>query len=306
MKFGMSIIVRGPDCGRETFEAMAAKAEETGLDALWVSDHLVIPALKTSRYPGRADGSMPDTWLHSYYQPFSVLNYMAALTTTVRLGMSVLILPMRNPIEVAAQIAELDCLSGGRVNFGIGVGWYREEFEALGYDFTTRGRRTDEGLDAMKALWAEEAATFAGEFYRFDDTRLSPKPVQAPHPPIYVGGNSPAAMRRTARHGDVWHPMKITPEQIVESRGILDQHLEAAGRSAGSVATALKIAIAFQDGPPADGQDLTEGRPQDIIDAIHRYQEIGIDELCLDIRSDSASEALDSMDRFAAEVRPKL
>ena len=182
LKFGMSIIVRGPDCGRETFVAMAAKAEATGLDALWTSDHLVIPALKTSRYPGRADGSMPETWLHSYYQPFSVLNYMAALTRTVRLGMSVLIVPMRNPIEVAAQIAELDQLSGGRVNFGIGVGWYREEFEALGYDFTTRGKRTDEGLDAMKALWAEKATTFAGEFYRFDDTRLSPKtdPVATP------------------------------------------------------------------------------------------------------------------------------
>ena len=306
MKFGMSVIVRGPDCGRETFEAMAAKAEETGLDSLWTSDHLVVPALKTSKYPGRADGSMPETWRHAYYQPFSVLNYMAALTKTVRLGMSVLILPMRNPLEVAAQVAELDQLSDGRVNFGIGVGWYREEFEALGYDFTTRGKRTDEGLAAMKALWAEESATFAGDFYAFEDTRLSPKPVQAPHPPIYVGGNSPPALRRTARHGDVWHPMKQTPEQVAKSRAVLDTYLREAGRAPEDVGTTLKVAIAFQDGPPTDGQDLTEGRQQDIIDAIRRYEDVGVDEICLDIRSDSVAEALSSMDRFAGEIRPKL
>jgi probable F420-dependent oxidoreductase len=306
MKFGMSIIVRGPDCGRQTFEAMAAKAEETGLDTLWASDHLVIPALKTSRYPGRADGAMPDTWVHAYYQPFSVLNYMAALTQTVRLGMSVLILPMRNPIEVAAQVAELDCLSGGRVDFGVGIGWFREEFEALGYDFTTRGKRTDEGLDAIKALWSDQAATFDGAFYRFEDTRLSPKPAQTPHPPIYVGGNSPAAMRRTARHGDVWHPLKLKPEQLVETRPELDAYLDAVGRPAASVTMALKVAITFQDGPPGEGQDLTEGRPQDIADAIRRYEDVGTDEICLDIRTDSAAAALDAMDRFAGEVRPKL
>lgn len=306
MKFGMSIITRGPDCGRETYEAMAAKAEQTGLDALWASDHLIIPPLKTSRYPARADGAMPDTWLHAYYQPFSVLNYIAALTKTVRLGTSILILPMRNPIEVAAQVAELDQLSGGRFDFGVGVGWFREEFEALGYDFTNRGLRTDEGLSAMKALWSQDQATFAGDFYRFEDTRLSPKPAQRPNPPIYIGGNSRAALRRVARHGDAWHPLKLKPEQLSEMRAQLDALLDAAGRPADSVKMAVKIAITFQDGPPADGQDLTEGRPQDMVDAIRRYEDVGTDEILLDIRSDSAADALDAMDRFAAEVRPQL
>ena len=306
MKFGMTIPVRGPDAGRETFETMAVKAEETGLDTLWVSDHLVIPPFKTSRYPGRADGAMPDTWIQAYYQPFSVLNYLAALTQTVRLGLSVLILPMRNPLEIAAHIAELDQLSGGRVDFGIGVGWYREEFEVLGYDFTNRGRRTDEALDVMKALWTEEAATYAGDHYRFEDTRLSPKPIQKPYPPIYMGGNSDAATRRTARHGDVWHPFKPNPERIAETRPKLDEYLDAAGRPASSVATAPKVAITFQDGPPGDGQDVTEGRPQDIVDGIRRFEDVGANELCLDIRTDSAADAFDAMDRFAGEVRPKL
>lgn len=192
------------------------------------------------------------------------------------------------------------------VDFGVGVGWFREEFEVLGYDFSNRGRRTDDGLDAMKALWTQERATFSGEFYRFEDTRLSPKPIQQPNPPIYVGGNSAAAMRRVARHGDVWHPMKLKPEQLVEMRTQLDQFLESAARPVGSVTTAVKVAITFQDTPPADGQDLTEGRPQDIVDAIHRYEDIGTHEICFDIRTDSAAAALDAMDRFAGEVRPKL
>ena len=132
MKFGFSLIVRGKAATPATFDAMAAKAEALKIDALWASDHLVFPPFITSSYPGRADGQLPDDWKQTYYQPFSVLNYLAARTTSVRLGTSVLILPMRNPLEIAAQFAEMDNLSGGRVNFGVGVGWYSEEFEALG------------------------------------------------------------------------------------------------------------------------------------------------------------------------------
>jgi probable F420-dependent oxidoreductase len=306
MTYGLSVIVRGDAANRETFDQIAAKAEATGFDTLWASDHLIMPALRVSRYPGRPDGQLPDDWKRTYYQPFSVLNYLAAKTSRVRLGTSVLILPMRNPIEVAAQVAELDQLSEGRINFGVGVGWYQEEFEALGYPFRNRGARTNEGLDLIHALWTKETASFEGPTYRFEGARMGPKPAQHPHPPIYIGGNSPAAIRRVARYGDVWHPFKVTPEGLAELRPALVDALEAEGRSAENVPIAPKIALTFQDGPPREGQAATEGRPQDIIDALRRFQDAGASEFCFDTMTETLPVALDTMDRFANEVRTKL
>ena len=306
MKYGMSIIVRGDGAGPASFDAMAEKAEAVGLDALWASDHLVMPPLTRSRYPGRADGQLPEDWKRTYYQPFSVLGYLAGRTRSVRLGTSVLILPMRNPIEVAAQLAELDQLSGGRINFGAGVGWCEEEFEALGYPFHERGRRANEGLAIIRKLWTEREATHEGAYYRFAGAQQGPKPAQKPHPPIYVGGNSPAAIRRAARFADVWHPFKVTPEGLAELRPTLARALEAEGRAAAGFPIAPKVALAFQDSPPAAGQASTEGRPQDVIDALRRFRDAGATEFCFDIMTETLAVALDTMERFVQEVRDKV
>ena len=306
MKYGFSIIVRGDAAGPDTFDAMAEKAEALSLDALWASDHLVFPPFITSSYPGRADGQLPPDWKRTYYQPFSVLNYLAARTSTVRLGTSVLILPMRNPLEVAAQVADLDVLSGGRVDLGIGVGWYSEEFAALGYPFKDRGARTDDGLAILRELWTEDMASYDGPNYRFTDTQMGPKPAQTPHPPIYIGGNSPAAMRRTAAFADAWHPFKITPEGLAEARPVLEAALREAGRDPTGFPIAPKIALTFQDGPAAEGQAPSEGRPQDIVDTLKRFQVAGATEFCFDIMTETLSVALDTMERFAQEVRGKV
>ncbi len=306
MKFGISVIVRGDDATPETFSRMGEAAEAQGWDCLWASDHLVMPAMKTSRYPGRADGQLPPAWRRTYYQPFSVLNYLAAQTHSVRLGLSVLILPMRNPVEVAAQIAEMDRLSAGRVNLGIGVGWYREEFEALGYEFANRGRRTDDGLEIMRSLWRQERTTVAGPYYHFEDAEQGPKPVQRPGPPVYVGGNSPAAQARLVRHGDVWHPFKISSADLSAARPRLEQALTAAGRDAVDFPIAPKIPLTFQNGPAAAGQAESEGRPSDIVDALKRYRDAGATEFCFDIMTETQAVALDTMARFSEEVRPRL
>ncbi|MDH3700420.1 MAG: LLM class F420-dependent oxidoreductase [Alphaproteobacteria bacterium] len=306
MKYGISLIVRGADATPAKLTNAAERADAAGLDAVWVSDHLMIPKQTVSRYPGRADGQMPDAWKTTYYQPFSVLNYLAAKTKHVRLGQSILVLPMRNPIEVAAQIAEMDQLSGGRVNFGVGVGWFAEEFAALGYPFKQRGARTDEGLAICKALWQDGPATFEGRFFQFENAHVGPKPAQRPHPPIYVGGNSDAAVRRAAKYGDVWHPLKPTPEQLVADRPRLHAALEAEGRSVNDFQIAPKLALTFQDGPPADGQAPTQGRPQDIIDALQRYRDAGVTEICFDVATETEAEVLDTIEHFVQEVRPKL
>ena len=306
MKYGFSMIVRGDDAAPATFDAIAERAEALDIDALWASDHLVMPPFRVSRYPGRADGRLPDDWKRTYYQPFGVLGYLAGRTTKIRLGTSVLILPMRNPLEVAAQVAELDQLSGGRINFGVGVGWYSEEFAALGYAFNDRGKRTDDGLTIVRKLWSEDKATHQGPYYSFEEAEMGPKPVQEPHPPIYIGGNSPAAIRRTARFADAWHPFKITPEVLSEQRPVLEAALRDAGRSADGFTVAPKIALTFQDGPPGDGQAPSEGRPQDIIDTLRRFRDAGATEFCFDIMTETLPVALDTMERFAQEVRDKI
>lgn len=306
MKFGMSIIVRGDEATPRTFDRMAEKAEATDLDTLWSSDHLLMLPMVHSKYPGTADGELPEPWKRTYYQPFSVLNYLAGRTTKVRLGTSVLVLPMRNPMEAAAQVAELDQVSGGRANFGVGVGWYQEEYDALGYPFRKRGRRCNEGLEIATRLWSGEPTDFDGEFYQFKGARLGPRPVQRPHPPIYVGGHTPAALKRTARFADVWHPFKVLPEDVVNLRPELERLLAAEGRDAKDFPIAPKVSLIFQDGPASDGQPPTQGRPQDIIDTIRRFQDAGATEMCFDIVPETADNAVETMDRFANEVRAKL
>ena len=306
MKYGISIIVRGDDATPAVLGSVAEKAEAVGLDALWASDHLILPKQTVSRYPSTKDGQFPDFWKKSYFQAFSVLNYLAAKTERVRLGTSVLVLPMRNPIEVATQVAEMDRLSNGRVDFGVGVGWFTEEFEALGYSFRERGARTNEGLDICKALWKEGPATFNGRFYSFEEAHVGPKPVQRPHPPIYIGGSTDAALKRVAKYGDVWHPLKPTPEQIIEIKPRLDAALAAEGRSGDGFPIASKLTLTFQDGPPQPGQEPAEGRPRDIIDALKRFRDVGTTEFCFDVKAETEQATLDTIERFVQEVRPKL
>ncbi|MEC9344802.1 MAG: LLM class F420-dependent oxidoreductase [Pseudomonadota bacterium] len=306
MKFGMSIIVRGDEAGPETFDAMARTAEATGLEALWASDHLLMMPMLESKYPGTADGQMPDPWKRKYFQPFSVLNFLAGRTTRVRLGTSVLILPMRNPLEMAAQLAELDVVSGGRLNVGIGVGWYKEEYQALGYDFGSRGKRCDEGLEILKRLWSGEPASWDGPSYRFTDARLGPAPRQRPHPPVYIGGHTKAAICRVARHGDVWHPFKLNPADVAALLPTLKDALAAEGRSGDGFPVAPKVTLVIRDTPHQEGEPPTHGTPQQIVDTIHRFEDLGVTELCFDIAPETCTNAVATMERFADTIRPKL
>ena len=296
----------GDDATPAVLSSVAEKAEAVGLDALWASDHLILPKQTVSRYPSTKDGQFPESWKKSYFQAFSVLNYLAAKTERVRLGTSVLVLSMRNPIEVATQVAEMDQLSNGRVDFGIGVGWFVEEIEALGYSFRERGARTNEALAIFKALWSEGPATFHGRFYSFDEAHVGPKPVQRPHPPIHIGGSTDAALKRLAKYGDVWHPLKPTTEQILEVKPRLDAALEAEGRTGEGFPITAKVALTFQDDPPRSGQEPVEGRPQDIIDALKRFRDVGTTEFCFDVKAETEQATLDTIERFVQEVRPKL
>jgi probable F420-dependent oxidoreductase len=306
MKFGFSLIVRGNEATPDTFARIAERAEALEIDSLWCSAHVIVPPQVKSGYiliPGRKH---PEHWKECYWEPFTVLSYLAALTSKITLGTSVVIVPMHNPIELAKQVAEVDQLSGGRFVFGVGVGWFEEEFEVLGQDFHNRGARTDEALDLMKALWGDDPVSFRGRYHQVEEAFFSPKPRQRPSPPIWVAGGSKAALKRAARCADAWHPVRPTFETLRHARADLDGYLAEAGRKPESLEIAVKLPLIFQDGPPQSDQPLTQGRPADIIGAIESYSEAGASHLVFDFVPESLATALDTMERFAQEVRPGL
>ena len=304
MKVGVSLIVRGNDATQQNLIAMASQAEAWGFDSLWASDHLIIPPLDTSRYPGSETGQFPDSWLQRYFEPLAILNFLAGRTSRVRLGTSVLILPMRNPIEVAKEVAGADVLSQGRILFGVGVGWFKEEFDVLKVPFHERGRRTDEYLQICKTLWTQEPATLQGRYYQFKDARFGPKPVQRPHPPILIAGHSPAALRRAARFGDGWHPFALTPEAFKVVVPQFHAAVKEAGRRPEDIEVSLKVRLRFGDGPAP--QPPLHGSPAQVIATIKAYEALGVQHLVLDFVPETIDNVLATMERFAREVRPAL
>ena len=306
MKYGFSMVVRGSEANPDTFAAIAERAEALELDSIWLSAHVILPPQVKSDYvliPGRKHAPH---WREGYWEPFTVLSYLAAITKKVTIGTSVVVLPMHNPFELAKQVAEVDQLSGGRLVFGIGVGWFEEEFEVLGQNFRNRGKRTDEALALMSKLWTEEPVTFRGEFYACEEASFLPKPVQRPRPPIWVAGASKAALRRTARFADAFHPVRPSYEYLRECRVELDRYLAEEGRPSDAVSLTVKLPIVFQDGPGGPEDPPTIGTAQHMIDALRRYQDLGASHFTLDVVPETRANALDTMERFVQEVRPKL
>ncbi|MCP5151835.1 MAG: LLM class F420-dependent oxidoreductase [Ectothiorhodospiraceae bacterium] len=306
MKYGFSLVVRGADAGPETFKTMAERAEALGIDSLWLSAHVIVPRQVKSHYSMVKGRTYPETWRECYWEPFTVLAYLSAITRRITLGTSVVVLPMHNPFELAKQVAEVDCLSGGRFVFGIGVGWFEEEFEILGQSYGNRGKRTDEALALMKTLWADDPVRFEGKYYNVDEAWFSPKPVSRPHPPIWVAGASTPALRRAARFGDYFHPVRAPLAYLEEAKVELARHVADAGRAPGSVGLAVKMPLTFQDGPPGSGQFPTQGRPADVVAAIRAYRDAGVDHLVFDLVPETLATALETMERFAEEVRPRV
>jgi probable F420-dependent oxidoreductase len=211
------------------------RGESLGFSSVMIADHVVFPVTINSKYPYTVTGAFPGQG--DALEQLTLMAFIAAKTRTLRLVSSVMIVPHRNPVVTAKMLATIDVLSRGRVTVGVGVGWLREEFQALGApDFDRRGSVSDEYIRIMKTLWTECPASFAGEFYRFEAVRCLPAPVQKPHPPIWVGGHSKAALRRVARLGDGWHPVganpavPLRPPELAASLDELCRLTEAEGR----------------------------------------------------------------------------
>lgn len=235
MRFDLWMPTASPMTTPALLDAVARDAEARGIGTIWVGEHAVLFERYASRYPYAADGRIPAPSGTGLLEPLLTLSYLAARTTTVRLGTAMLLLPQRNPVYVAKEVSSLDWLSGGRVDLGIGVGWLKEEFDALNVPWERRGRRTDEYVEVLRALWCDATSEYHGETYDLPPCEMYPKPVQEPHPPLHIGGETAAAMRRVAALGQGWHTFNRTPARLAEGLRALDVHLQVVGRSRNDV-----------------------------------------------------------------------
>ncbi|HEY4911426.1 MAG TPA: TIGR03619 family F420-dependent LLM class oxidoreductase [Methylomirabilota bacterium] len=298
MKFGVWV----PNCRHlatpDIIRGAAVRAEQLGYDSVWVSDHVVVPHANVVNFG------------ETVFDPLVTLGVIAGATNRVRLGTTVLIVPYRNAVVTAKMISSLDALSGGRVVCGIGAGWVAAESAMLGLPFAERGAMTDEYLQAMQELWTSTAPSFAGKYTQFSGLVFEPKPVQKPHPPIWVGGHSRAALRRTVQFGAAWHPINRPPEELRAGRAEITRLCQARGRAAAPALTLRNDVRVTRSGEsvPASthGGRVLAGEPARLVDQIAELTDCGVEHLVLEFLAADGRELDEQMAAFAERVRPKL
>jgi probable F420-dependent oxidoreductase len=248
VKFGLMFANTGTFATPEGAKAVAAAAENAGFESLWAVEHVVVPVGYQSQYPYDESGRMPGGETFDIPDPLMWLSFVAAATTTVKLATGILIVPQRNPLVLAKEVATLDKLSGGRLLLGVGVGWLEEEFDALGIPFSTRGRRLDEHIGAMRALWTEDEATYSGEFTSFKPVVSLPKPAQS-SVPIVVGGHTEAAARRAGRLGDGFFPARGSDDELERLFEVVRSTAREHGRDPDAIELTTGGAAAFAPDP---------------------------------------------------------
>ena len=309
MKFGISLFNRGPLARPAHLTAQARRAEALGFDTIAISDHIVIPKVKTGNYPYHPEGEFPLEMSYDYFEPLATLMYILGATSSIKLGTSVLVVPYRNPILVAKMIASVDALSGGRVFLGVGTGWWRDEFEALGIGdhFHDRGARTDEYIRIMRNLWSEETPFFEGQFHQYSNLEFSPKPVQAGGIPIWVGGHTGRALRRTVELGDAWHPIglrppvDLSPAELGRARERLHAICEEKGRDPATLPIVLRCALSFSE----TERSTMVGTPEQILEDIAAYGEQGVSRIIFDLPAPDGAAQMETLERLGTEVLPQ-
>ena len=288
MRFGVHLVAAGKMIEGEKITRVARRAEELGYDSLWVSDHIVFPTQLRSPYPYSPDGKLPLDPANPLLEPFTVLSYAAAVTKTIKLGTSVVIIPYRDPLVTAKIVSSLDVLSGGRFIFGVGVGWLDEEFRVLRQNLRDRAAQTREALLAMQACWTQDDPEFHGKFFNFSGIKFAPKPRQKPHPPIWFGGNSMPALKRAVELGNGWHAVWQTPEEVAEKTAILRDLSAKAGKNFANFAITINV----------------NNRVPLTVENVKKYEAVGVSMMFIP-RSFQADvdTMIENMEKFAKEVK---
>ena len=279
--------------------AFGPLAEELGYDSVWVMDHLFNTGYIRERLEGKP-----------YYHPMSTLSYLAATTKRVMLGTSVLVLPYHNPVELAKYTASLDQISGGRVILGVGVGAMTEEFDALGISMRDRASLTNECITIMKELWTNPSPSYESKRWKFNDLLFSPKPVQKPHIPFWVGGSSSGAMRRAALRGDGWHPTGVSPEEFSIGRREISEMATAAGRDPDSLTWSLRVEVEAHGGPSSERTAgrarLSGGDPDAMAASLAAYEMAGVQHVILALNTGDVATITSLMETIARDVVPRF
>jgi probable F420-dependent oxidoreductase len=296
---------------------LARTADTLGYSVVSISDHVVLPTHSSAAYPYDQAGAFPGGAQQSFIEPIPLAAWLLAITRRLRVAISVLVVPYRNPVVTAKHLATIDALSGGRLTVGVGVGWWPEEFEALAAPpFAERGAVTDEYIHLMKTMWTSDDPRFDGKYYRIGDITMFPKPVQKPHPPIWVGGHTEAALRRTAVLGDAWHPIGLrgpvglAPDELAEKVGRIRTLARQAGRDPSAISVAFRGPLDLwpthaKSTTPDVSRPLT-GPPAKVVADLRAYQAAGVSTVIFDFPKPDPADMVTLMRRVAREVRPRL
>jgi probable F420-dependent oxidoreductase len=316
MHFGFSLPGRGPLARRDMLARLAEKADALRYASVFVTDHVVIPTSYSSAYPYSPSGKFAGDWTNGYLEPLALMGFLAGLTSRIRLGTSVLVIPYRNPLVVAKMLATLDVMSGGRVILGAGVGWLREEFEVLhAPPYEERGRVTDEYLRLMRECWTREPVAWRGSYYKMAPVSALPKPAQKGGIPIWVGGHTDAALRRAGELGDGWHPIGMRPPALLhppeyaEKVKVIHGWARKAGRNPEDITLTFRVPLELAPArakPPGGDRMPFRGTAAQVVEDIRAYQALGVSHFVFDPAPQDLKGALALMERFASDVRPKV
>jgi probable F420-dependent oxidoreductase len=299
----------------QSLATLARTGEELGFAIISVSDHIIIPKTIKSTYPYNESGTFAGSPSGECLEQLSLLSFLVGVTSSAKLLTSVMVLPHRPPVLTAKMLATIDVLSNGRLIVGCGVGWMREEFEAIGAPaYDERGSVGDEYIRAFKELWTSDNPAFEGKYCRFANVTFAPKPVQKPHPPIWTGGESPAALRRAGRLANAWYPIGTnprfpvgTPAQFAEYAARVKRYATEAGRDPSSLDFAYSASWwndqQAQTLPDGQRRPLT-GTPQQIADDVKRYEELGVRHMLVNLQGETQAQTVERMQRFADRIMP--
>jgi probable F420-dependent oxidoreductase len=302
MKIGFALPNIGPVATAEAVSKVAQRAEALGYNSLWTIERLLWPVKPQTPYPVTPDGSLPEGYKH-VLDPLEALTFAAAQTKTIALGTSVLDIPYYNPVMLARRLTTLDVLSNGRARLGLGLGWSKDEMDAVGADMKKRGAMADEFLQVLKAIWTTNPVEFRGKFYQIPKSYIGPKPVQKPHPPIYMAAFAPAAMKRLATMADGWNPVAIPVAGMAQMFGAVKQMAKEAGRDPSSLEMVVRANLEITSKPLGNERMIFTGTLDQVKEDIAGCRQIGAHELFFDPTFYSGAQSLNQWLALMEQLR---